>query len=43
MVRANYNELIDVVNNESGTRPKMTGLRRRRFSTLLTKLDNCEK
>jgi hypothetical protein len=43
MVRANYNDLINVVNNQNESSPKMTGLRRRRFSTLMTKLDNCEK
>ncbi len=43
MVKANYNELIDVVNGETGMRPKMTGLRRKRFSELMTKLENCDK
>ncbi len=41
IVKANYNDLIDVVNGQDELKPKLTGLRRKRFSQLMTKLDNC--
>ena len=43
MVKTNYNELIDVVNGESELKPRMTGLRKKRFSQIMTKIENCDK
>ena len=43
MVKANYNELIDIVGNDSGLKPIMGGLRKRRFVALMGNIENCDK
>lgn len=42
MVKANYNEIIDMVSNQSNMKPRLTGLRRKRFGQLMSNLENCE-